>query len=397
MPGRRGGKRHGGNGFGGGRGGGYNPLAVGAQRTTVTAEKVDMVTDIFNLAIEKHARYNEEMGCLDCSDLGSMEDIQKHSPNMNNELWCRVVVNCLKKRPACKALYLAKNKIRSLRSFNQYTHGVQLDFLSLESNDLSSIDDIVKLSSLKLKHLMLPDNPIYKGANQDTLLQKIKNGIPTLKRIDTCSLNRTGAVDNIPVASSKLDVQNDSMHKSVADFIAAYYRASQEASGGAGVDSLLDFYDTKAMMSFTCNPHRLALSVTGDGLIFSQSLSQNHHNLQQNVNLSTSMFNGKLNVGKCLEILHRTKTTYDPAPLEASELSLLAAPLVQEARFQLPVVLTCTMHGQLTYVFEDKKKKGGKGGGNSPLAPVVAEYKKYATGVAFVFLREVWVNCLVVL
>ena len=359
----------------GGRGGfGMKASAAGGNRQgntivgkSVDPDKVVLLSGILNLAIQKHARFDELSGCLDLTSLADIEEVTDHRPDLNSELWCRVVSCEVKRRPTCNALYLAKNGIRSLHYVSQFLiDGIKLSFLSLEGNEIRNVEEIPRLAPLKLKHLVLVSNPLYEAVKQEKIIQKIKM-LPSLQRIDSADINRKTFVDSLPIVRCPIEPPTNPVQNIVRDFMNGYYESSQKASEkNQGVDELLDFYDTKAVMSFTSFPHRLSLSVTGPGLLYAQKLTSNHHNVLNNAGLTHSLYTGKLNVGKGLEMLHSAEMRFDPESLKEAEVSALPDSLVHETGLPCNIV-TVTMHGSVTFLFEDIRAKNKKSGDEGKL------------------------------
>eukprot|EP01063_Lacrimia_lanifica_P034718 TRINITY_DN648_c0_g1_i1.p1 TRINITY_DN648_c0_g1~~TRINITY_DN648_c0_g1_i1.p1 ORF type:complete len:507 (+),score=206.77 TRINITY_DN648_c0_g1_i1:59-1579(+) len=323
-------------------------------------EKTDTTCDVFSLAIEKYGRLNDN-GLLDCANLNSIDEIKKYNPNMNNQMWCTIVTKTVKKSKGCKALTLDGNGIRNLYYLaSALGDGVELDSLSLQNNKIDSTNDLVHLRPLKLQHLMLQGNPLYTKTNEEELFQAIKKHLPTLLRIDGCFIDRSTAIDTaVPIKAPSdlaVDAAAGGLDQAVVGFMEKYYVASETCSGPDGtVDSLLGMYDMKATMSLSIQPG-LSFSLTGKGLQFAAKLKANN----RLVNVGT------LNVGKCLEVLHEAKITYDSqAILKHTEALLMAPETVAGAGYSSvfaspsgdPTLVTVTTHGSMTYSFEEK---GGK-------------------------------------
>eukprot|EP01061_Rhynchopus_euleeides_P037399 TRINITY_DN6368_c0_g1_i1.p1 TRINITY_DN6368_c0_g1~~TRINITY_DN6368_c0_g1_i1.p1 ORF type:complete len:480 (+),score=150.86 TRINITY_DN6368_c0_g1_i1:260-1699(+) len=341
----------------------HDPNSVIGTKSRVDAGKVDLISDVLNLAIQKHARFDEVLGCLDLSQLADIEEITKYSPNLNTELWARVVVNEIKRRPTCSGLYLSKNKIRSLEQLATWmADGVQLDFISLEDNELRGVGDLPRLQPLKLKHLVLVGNPLYDVVDAEAIKQKLKL-LATLQRIDSADMSRRSLVDKLPILRTRIDQPQNEAEGIVLNFMKGYFATAEQQ--GKKVDAMLDFYDTNAVLSFTTFP-RLSLSLTGPGLVYSHKIQQNQHNVLQNTGTTASLFSGKLEVGKGLEMIHAAQLKFDPEPLTETEVTVISESVLEGARIKERLV-TATMHGKITFSFVDvRSKKANTDGMDGP-------------------------------
>eukprot|EP01059_Diplonema_ambulator_P005409 TRINITY_DN15143_c1_g1_i1.p1 TRINITY_DN15143_c1_g1~~TRINITY_DN15143_c1_g1_i1.p1 ORF type:complete len:528 (+),score=193.11 TRINITY_DN15143_c1_g1_i1:71-1654(+) len=355
MPGRRGGRNNGGA-WKNVKSQVQNPYATkeGPKKAASGAGNPDQICDVFSLLLEKYSRFQH--GILDCGKLEELEEIKKYNPNLNAALWCKVITMAVKKVKGCKALSLDGNNVKVLYHLAEsLSDGVVLDSLSLQHNQISNIEDIQKLRPLKLRHLLLRGNPLYKG-DKTALLAKIKQHLPTLERIDGLEIARSTVVDHIPLEYVGIN-ESDPSQASIKEFIAAYFTMSQSCSGpDKSVDSMLDFYDNKAALSFTLQP-KLAMASSGHGLALFQKLNQNQHNVILNPNAPTT-FQGKLNVGKCLEILHMASITYDSSSILCNtEITPVPPEVLQSAQLPCPHLFSVVMHGKLTFAFPGKGKE----------------------------------------
>ncbi|KAJ9468971.1 nuclear RNA export factor 1/2 [Diplonema papillatum] len=323
----------------------------------------DVKVVVLKLAIEKYNRYSAA-GFLDLTDLSSIAELEQYSPNLNTNMWCSIVAEVIRLHKSCKAVSFDGNKIRNLYHLAKaLSDGIILDSLSLQNNDINTVDDVKNLRSIELKHLILNGNPVYKKNATDTesLFQGLKRGLPTLQRIDDVNIDRSSKIDAVP-AQAPPPLDAGAVPLMVKDLIGRYHEASQAAAGSA--DSLLEFYDTDATMTYTTTPN-FSLSVSGPLMQVAKRLVANQHNVLKKLNKTATVYTGKLNVGKCLEMLHEVKVKYDPASLLSNtEVSQLPAAYLQNIGFTSNVLVVVNMHGSMSFVSTSSLKES-------------IEYKKY--------------------
>eukprot|EP01064_Diplonema_japonicum_P017644 TRINITY_DN2589_c0_g2_i2.p1 TRINITY_DN2589_c0_g2~~TRINITY_DN2589_c0_g2_i2.p1 ORF type:complete len:405 (+),score=79.89 TRINITY_DN2589_c0_g2_i2:40-1254(+) len=337
MPNNRADPLGGGKGFKGDKGG--KKGKKGDKKGDKGDNRVVLIADVLNLVVEKYARMNG--GLMDCSSVVSMEELKKYSPNMSTDMWARIVAKTVKDSKTCTALSLDNNNIKQLYSLASHLQPeLQLDSLSLKDNHISSIEDIRKLEPLQLKHLCLEGNPIYK-ADPQLLYKSLKKALPSLLRIDSTPVDRSSVIDTLPQVPGGIDEANP-MQATVKGFMDSYFSTTAKNSA----DDMLDFYDSKAVMSLTLDDKfKLGSGVEGGLLIRSlRSVARCRHGGAGNV------FVGKLNVGKCLEALMKAKATYDGSTiLQHTEIGQVSGTLLGSTQFPLPALVTVTMHGVVSF------------------------------------------------
>ena len=231
--------------------------------------KVDMLADVVMLSIQKYERLQRNH--LDLTSWAAVEEMKKHKVDFNTDLWASVLGEVLKRCKQVEALTLDNNKIKGVRLISFNIHKVmtsvpnfKIDSLSLQHNEIQSIEELGTLASLRLRHLLLQHNTIYKyeqnrnnnifpfrtpphstlvsahRSSGDKLEKAIKKALPTLQRIDDYPIVRTSPIDLMdakpqpgyvpcPFATrthtrthSGLN-PNDSIHQVVREFMMRYF------------------------------------------------------------------------------------------------------------------------------------------------------------------------------
>eukprot|EP01060_Flectonema_neradi_P036976 TRINITY_DN7308_c1_g1_i3.p1 TRINITY_DN7308_c1_g1~~TRINITY_DN7308_c1_g1_i3.p1 ORF type:complete len:371 (+),score=64.09 TRINITY_DN7308_c1_g1_i3:48-1115(+) len=342
------------------RGGGVwkNPVqqttnVTGMRENKQSMEKTSATADLLKLALEKYGRISGQ-GLLDLENVQSIKELNSYDPNFHTAGWGRVLAMTIKKLKSESpiiALTLDNNKIKVLYHIaDNLSDGIELDSLSLRNNMIENLDELSKLRPLNLKHLLLAGNPVLSKHDPAELFLKIRKALPSLQRIDNCEIDRTTAIDTFTIKYGGV-TEGNSLHDDVKRLIGNYFIQSQSASKSHEIDKLLDFYHTKAKMSFSFD-RKMSLSVSPQGMSFRDKLNAE----------SKVCRVGKFDVGKCLELLHSISMEYDGnSIISNTEITPIQAPSVQAS--QGPVIAV-TMHGGLTINFPSS------GGNTFP-------YKKY--------------------
>ena len=337
--------RGGGRGAGGGCGtGGWKaPIGgrsdvIGLKENKQVMEKTSATADLLKLALEKYARISSH-GLLDMSELQSIKEITSYDPNFHTAGWGRILAVIIKKlnsEAPVRALTLDNNNIKVLYQIaDNLSDGIQLDSLSLRNNVIESVDELAKLRPLQLKHLLLAGNPVLTKHEPTELFLKIRKMLPSLQRVDNAEIDRSTPIDGFSIKFGGVD-DNNPLHTDVKSLIGSYFVQSQTASKTKDVNELLDFYHIKAKMTFSFDK-KMSMSVSPQGMSFREKLNAE----------SKVCRVGKLEVGKCLDVLHSIGLEYDGnSIISNTEITNLGSQSLGQS-MQGPVIAV-TMHGGMT-------------------------------------------------
>eukprot|EP00668_Euglena_longa_P046340 GGOE01062025.1.p1 GENE.GGOE01062025.1~~GGOE01062025.1.p1 ORF type:complete len:455 (+),score=154.51 GGOE01062025.1:29-1366(+) len=214
---------------------------------------VDKVTvKLLMLYLEKKWDANTRM--LDLSALRDMDDISELSPNLNNHAFCLRLAECVAKgkewAKSLDSINLGSNRMYTLRHISEafVKWEVRVQNLALADNRIAEFDEIDHLVPLRLREVILLNNPIAKQGN--TYHRYVVKRLKTIQLLDMVSVTdwRKQMLPKMPEpADSCVTAESQVL---LMRMMQLYFETVDKHD----VESLVDGYDKDCFFSFTAEP-----------------------------------------------------------------------------------------------------------------------------------------------
>lgn len=216
---------------------------------------------------------------LDLSSLIEAEDISELSPNLNAANFCNKLARCISEGKAwaqsLDSINMSYNNIATLKHLTTalLEYNVKLQNLSLSNNSIANIREVDYLVDMRLREVMLSDNPIAKKG--DEYHRYVVKKLRTIELLDTISVKewRKQLLPKLPdPCDSQMTTQAN------ADLVHAICGSYFKCIDEGRFEDLLDAYDADAFLTHVTEPQiRVYQSVNAKS--YHQTMQYRSHNL----------------------------------------------------------------------------------------------------------------------
>jgi|UniRef100_A0A7S4FY41 hypothetical protein len=213
----------------------------------------DKVTlKLLNLYLEK--MWNPTTRMLDLSGMIKASELAELSPNLNNYIFCSKLARSIADgKPWAQALdsvNLSGCKIYTLKHLAQafVNKDVRIQNLALANNDIADSAEVDWLVPLKLRELLLHDNPIVKKG--DEYHKYVVKKLRTIELLDSVSVREWRKELLIKLPEPQDCCIPDDSRELLFQMLRMYFAAVDNQD----YDGLLDAYGKDSWLSLVCEP-----------------------------------------------------------------------------------------------------------------------------------------------
>jgi len=234
---------------GGGGGGRSPPRGFGRSPPRNVLPTTDKLT-IKLLLLYMQRKWDPNTRMLDLSGLRDTEDISEVQPNINNRMFCLRLAECIAKgkewAQALDSINLGSNRIHTLRHISEAFQKweVRVQNLALADNRISDFEEIDHLAPLRLREIILLNNPVAKQGN--TYHKYVVKRLKTVQLLDMVAVTdwRRQMLPKMPEpADSSVPPESQIL---IMRMLQMYYSALDRTDW----DTVMDAYDKECFFSF---------------------------------------------------------------------------------------------------------------------------------------------------